>query len=193
ANAGDVTVRIRDVAAQPVRAVNDVCAAEGPWNIVVLADPVTRDGFARATEIFLRVPDVTAVVAVGRDAGRTRGPVVVAIDRIDDLDAMLKAARRLAEAAGSGVAIVPCAATRAEDTDIDGQVRLAANTDPAAFADTVLVASAETHGEPAALARTIQVLRPSLVITRLGGVLLPDAAAFALLTGVIGCPLLMAR
>ncbi len=92
ARAADVRAQARVMRAEPVRALAEVCAENGPWNVVTVGTPV-RNGTGNGTgtgtghmgaglaELFEAVHATTGIVVAGPKARRTSGPVIAVVER----------------------------------------------------------------------------------------------------------------
>jgi hypothetical protein len=199
----DVPVRLRVVRDEPLAAVANTCADCGPWNVVVLAEPLASLDAADLAQLFASVPDTTGVMVVGSSGVTSPGAVVLAIEQADALAAMLLIAERLVE--GTDIAIVLLLLDSEPDTSpdlgqkIESQVRLALSERPVITradgtpVNLQLIALPDTHGDPAATAEALRRLCPGFLIARFGGQIVPPDHSLRLLGTVLQCPLLLIR
>jgi hypothetical protein len=209
----DVPVHVRVVRDEQVAAVASTCTDCGPWNVVVLTDPLATLDPADLDNLFAWVADTTGVMVVGQprlpDAagsptlGPTPGPVVLAVEQADALTGMLHTAERLVEGSDTPILILLVG----DGTDfgpdlgqtLDTQVRLILSERPphdradGGQTQIQLFSLSETHGEPAVIAEVLRRLVPSFLIARFGGLVVPPGSPLRLLGSVLQCPLLLIR
>ena len=199
----EVPVRLRVVRDEAVSAVASTCADCGPWNVVVLAEPLASLEAADLGALFSGVRDATGLMVVGERAELAQGPVVLALEQADALPAMLHTAERLVEGTDTAIVVL----LMDSDTDsgpdlgqsLESQVRLALSTRPmkaradGTAANVQLIALTETHGEPAAIAEALRRLAPGFLIARFGGLIVPPAGSLRVLGVTLQCPLLLIR
>jgi hypothetical protein len=203
ASLADVPVRLRVLRDELVAAVASTCAECGPWNVVVLAEPLASLDAADLALLFAGVPDTTGLVVVGQGPSSVQGPVVLAIEQADALPAMLHTAERLIE--GTDTAIIILLIDSEPDTGpdlgqkLDSQVRLAVSDRPQITradgtpVNLQLITLPDTHGDPAAIAEALRRLCPGFLIARFGGQIVPPDHSLQLLGTVLRCPLLLIR
>jgi hypothetical protein len=199
----DVPVRLRVLRDEPVAAVASTCADCGPWNVVVLAEPLASLETADLERLFAGVPDTTGVMVVGQGGAAGQGAVVLAIEQADALPAMLHTAERLVEGTDTGIVILLIDGDPDIGPDLgqklESQVRLALSERPAiTHADGTpvnmqIITLPDTHGESAAIAEALRRLRPGFLIARFGGQIVPPSASLRLLGCTLQCPLLLIR
>jgi hypothetical protein len=199
----DVPVRQRVVRDEPLAAVAKTCADCGPWNVVVLAEPLASLDATDLAQLFASVPDTTGVMVVGLGGVASQGAVVLAIDQADALAAMLLIAERLVE--GADTAIVLFLLDSEPDTlpdlgqKLESQVRLALSERPAIIradgtsVNLQLMTLPDTHGDPAAIAEALRRLCPGFLIARFGGQIVPPDHSLRVLGTTLQCPLLLIR
>jgi hypothetical protein len=204
ASLAEVPVRLRVVRDEPVAAVASTCADCGPWNIVVLAEPLASMDASDLEALFVGVQDATGLMVVGQGADLAPGrPVVLALEQADALSAMLHTAERLVE--GTDTPIMVLLIDHGSDTgpdlgqSLESQVRLALSVRPVhpssdgTLATVQLIALTETHGETAAIAEALRRLQPGFLIARFGGLIVPVASSLRPLGAILNCPLLLIR
>ncbi len=199
----EVPVRLRVLRDEPVAAVASTCADCGPWNVVVLAEPLASLEAADLEQLFAGVPDTTGVMVVGQGGAPAQGAVVLAIEQADALPAMLHTAERLVE--GTETAIIILLIDNDPDTGpdlgqkLESQVRLALSERPPITradgtpANLQIITLPDTHGDPAAVAEALRRLCPGFLIARFGGQIVPPDHSLRLLGTVLRCPLLLIR
>jgi hypothetical protein len=191
ASLADVPVRLRVLRDDLVAAVASTCADCGPWNVVVLAEPLASLAATDLASLFAGVPDATGFV----------------IEHADALPAMLHTAERLVE--GSETAIVILLFDSDPDTGpdlgpdlgqkLDTQVRLALSDRPPINrangmpVNVQLVTMPNTHGDPAAIAEALRRLCPGFLIARFGGQIVPPSSSLRPLGAILRFPLLLIR
>jgi hypothetical protein len=199
AAAAEVTVRLRIVRDESVRAVATTCADGGPWNVVVLAEPLASIDPGSLDELFASVPDTTGLMVVGHGPVCLNGPVVLAVEDADALPAMLHTAERLVDGTATPILILMVTSDADAGHWLDGQVRLALSERPVferpggIQAPVQFMPLIETHGEAAVIAEALRRLAPSFLMARFGGLVVPPEVPLRLLGAVLGCPLLLIR
>ncbi len=179
----------RTVRGEPLRALAAACIDRGPWNVVVLTDPLgVVDG--QALRFMLRqMPGVTGILVAGPKARRIAGPIVVAIEDAGRLAQKLNLARRLGLQDKIPIIILPIGA-RADQLDIlEEQIRLVLDNEDGVS----LRACAVTLGSSAVAADVLRRCAPGLVIAELGRIAVPDSDELRVLTDSLECPLLLVR
>lgn len=187
ARRADVRVRARSVRDEPVRALAEVCAQCGPWNVVALAEPFTAAHVHAIGELFARVADATGIVVVGGKTRRTAGPVVVIGEEVERLPPMLRAADRLAAAMGSDVRLVLAGADQEHLAWLEGQARLLLVGWSGVRVEAAEVASG------AALAERLRRIAGGFAIAQFGGLLAPAEGDLRPLLAALECPLFLVR
>lgn len=184
-----VKIRTRTVRDEPVAALAAACSASGPWNVVVLGQPVRPGNAGRLQALFENVIDTTGVVVVGEQARQSAGPVILAVEEVDRLSSMLRAAARLGGPTGSATRVLLIA----EDNDqlmwMDGQARLVVGDTKADKIDVTGVA----RGGPASIAEKLRRMGGSFVIAQYGGAVFPSEMNGSPIASVLECPLLLVR
>ncbi len=199
AQAAGVQLRMRTVRDEPMRALAEACAANGPWNVIALAAPVTARTMADVAALFDGVTDTTGIVLVGTAARRRPGPVVVAVEDAARLQPMLRAATRLAAAAGSDIRLVLI------ETDADRVAWMEAEARRGLAGGEARIAAVQLASEGTSARRMLLTSGASFVIAVFGGALVPvDGVTGGAVTGagdthqpplvsVLDCPLLLVR
>ena len=186
--AAEVPVRRRTVRDEPVHAIEVACAECGPWNVVALAEPFTSPACPSLGRLFEAVSGTTGLVVVGPEARRTAGPVVLAVEDIEHLSGMLRAAERLAAVDGGDILLVLIGEEKERLGWLEGETRLALGD----RADVPL-ASTEVARGAAAAAEALRRLEPGFIIARFGGLVVPEEGDLKPLAAALECPLLLVR
>jgi hypothetical protein len=195
----DVIVRLRVVRAEPAEALAATCADGGPWNVVVLAQPLTAVTAAELDELFATVPDMTGLVLVGAGPELVAGPVVVVVEDANALAAMLPTAERLVDDTDTDIVLLVIADGPERGSVLEGQMRLAlADRPPVVRADGTsravqLISLTETQGDLGVIADAIRRLAPGFLIARFGGLVVPLEGSLQPLATILRCPLLLNR
>lgn len=184
-----VKIRTRTVRDEPVAALAAACSASGPWNVVVLGQSVRPGSAGRLQEVFANVIDTTGVVVVGEQARHSVGPVILAVEDLDRLSAMLRAAARLSEATGGATRVLLIADDHEQLMWMDGQARLVVGDTSAGKVDVTGIA----RSGPASIAEKLRRMRGSFVIAQYGGAVYPSEMNGTPLSSVLECPLLLVR
>lgn len=188
----DVPCHARVVRDEPLRAVARACAENGPWNLVVVGEPLAAGDSERLAQVFEKVRDTTGAVITGPLARRTRGPVVAVIEEFDRLGPMLKTAQLLATVTGGDVKLTLAGDRRDELAWMEGEARLllaGGEQGELAELETVLAA----NDDPAPLAAVLQRHKPGFALAQYGGRLIAPGANLRPLTAALECPLLLVR
>jgi hypothetical protein len=190
ARLAEVPSRSTIVRDEPLQAMARACRERGPWNVIALADGTIPASGAAIRQLFERVADTTGVVFAGPRARTKRGPVVIALEDAAQLEAMLRAARRLAPAESEErVVVLLIADDEAGLAELEGQVRLAL----AQGADFTIARAAPAHGSPLGPAEALRRLAGGFIIAELGRRLVPAAGDLRHLASALECPLLVVR
>ncbi len=189
ARAAEVPLLPRIVRDDPIHAIEAACSEKGPWNLVALAAPFTSGAFPSLNRLFDTVSGTTGLMVVGPFCKPTPGPIVLAVEQIEQLTALLATAERLAAVAACDIAICLVASHEADLHEIEPSARLALADQPRV--STVIAEL--TSGSPTALAQRLRRLKPQLILGQFGGLLVPDEAELKCLAGWIECPLILAR
>jgi hypothetical protein len=190
--AASVPCHARVVRDEPLRAVSRACAENGPWNLVIVGEPLAAGDEARLAELFEQVRDTTGAVIAGPLARRTQGPVVAVVEEFERLGPMLKSAQRLAAVTGGEVKLTLVGDRRDELAWMEGEARLlCADGDDSEIAHFESVLAA--NDDPAPLASVLQRHKPGFALAQYGGRLIAPGASLRPLTQVLECPLLLVR
>ncbi|MGH6816440.1 MAG: hypothetical protein ACREC6_12120 [Hyphomicrobiaceae bacterium] len=185
----EVPLRQRVVRDEPVRALAAACAESGPWNVIALTEPIGT-GTAHVLRLMLdTVAETTGVIVVGRRARRTTGPVVIAVEDMEHLPGLLRAAERLAPAIGGDIVLLLIGENEEWLLWLDGQARLAL----ADMREVRIVHAEVAHGEEAVAAEALRRCASGFAIGQFGGLLVPDEGGLRPLAAALECPLLLVR
>lgn len=183
-----VRVHERVVRDEPVRAVARTCAELGPWNVVALAEPFGPGHAAVIGQLFDAVLGATGIVVAGPRAVRLSGPILVAIEEIDRLPPMLRAAERLAAVTRAEVRLLIVSDDRRELEWMEDQARLVLGASP-----RVRLEPSHLVRDAAEVAERLRRLGGGFLIAQYGGVVVPGAGDLRPLTLAMECPLLLVR
>lgn len=189
AKKAEVPVRSRSVRGESVGALASACAECGPWNVVALAEPFTPGHGTTLRELFEAVTGTTGIVLAGPRARRTSGPIIVAVEDIERLPGMLRAAERLAGVLSSSVVVLLIGDGEERARLMEAQTRLAL----AGQGDVRIAATALSRGAPAVAAEALRRLSGGFVIAQFGGLVVPDSDDLRPLAAVLECPLFLVR
>lgn len=171
----------------PVGALQRACAQSGPWNIVVIAEPVVSTVKSeQLSAIMSQVFGTTGTIATGKNASWRKGPIIAAVEDIDRLNGMVRAAQRLAAVGGDEVLILPVGIDEIALDWLESEIRLTLGDTTA-----IRVLPRPSHVEyPGVLLSALIDQKPRLVIGRHGGHLLPvDGMARPL--AALSCPIFL--
>jgi hypothetical protein len=189
ARAAEVPIRERVVRDEPVRALATTCSECGPWNVVALAEPFGTLGSSSLRLVLASVVDATGLVIVGPKARRTSGPVIVAVEELDRLPGMLRAAERLSAVTGGEVIVLLIADNQERLHFMEGQARLLLGERP----DLRFALVELQPGASAAAAEALRRMRAGFVISQFGGLIVPDDEDLRPLAAALECPLFLVR
>jgi hypothetical protein len=194
ARAADVKVQARVVRAEPVSALAEACALNGPWNVVTVGSPVARStdtssGAPSLTELFDGILATTGIVVAGTKAHRTSGPVIAVVEELERVAPMMRAAERIASAAGGDARIWLLNHDRDQQDWLEGQIRLALGPNPAISLDVIDMTVHDREDVAARLRRA----QAGFVIARFGGQLTPTEADVAPFADLLDGPLFLVR
>jgi hypothetical protein len=185
----EIPSRARTMRDTPLRAVAQACAENGPWNVVVLGEPIGPHGAHRLAQTFAEVTDTTGVVVVGPVARRTQGPVLVALEQVERLDPMLRAAERLAGITGHEVRLLLVGDRPDAVAWLDGEVRLALGDREGPAIETVL----SVRSDMGPLIEAARRHRGGFVLAQYGGQVVSRETNLRPLASALECPLLLVR
>jgi hypothetical protein len=185
----DVPLRTRVVRDDPLQALCTACSEVGPWNVVALSEPFTG-GFAHTLkQMFEAIEGTTALILVGPRARRITGPAVVALEDMERLPDLLRAAERLSAIDDAGIVVLLVASESQRLYDMDAQARIALAGRDKMRIEHAIVA----RGAPAVAAEALRRLGGGFVICQFGGAVVPDEGDLSPLAASLECPLLLVR
>jgi hypothetical protein len=184
-----IPCRARTMRDDPLGAVAKACAENGPWNVVAIAEPFAATDDKRLREVFANVSDTTGVVVAGTAARTFEGPVVAAVEHFERLNPMLKAAERLARAAGGEVKLMLVGNRPSDLSELEGKARLLFGASGGPDMETVLAA----RGDVNAVAGAVRRHKASLVLAQYGGLVISGEDTPRSLAAALDCPLLVVR
>jgi hypothetical protein len=188
ARAADVPVHRRVVRDEPLKALAEACADCGPWNVVALAEPFASGDCHSLHRLFAAVSDMTGVVVVGPKGQRTVGPVIVAVENIDRLSGMMRAAERLSTVTHGDTIVLVVAEGEEHLHWMEGQARLLLGE-----GGVRMVLAQHAHGVSAVVAEALRRLKAGFVICQFGGLVVPREGDLKPLAAALECPLFMVR
>jgi hypothetical protein len=114
---------------------------------------------------------------------------VIAVEDVDHLPTMVKAAERLAALDDAEIILLLIASDHERLEWMDGQARLVLES-----REDIRIASAEiARGEAAVIAETLRRQRAGFIIGQFGGLVVPDEGHLRPLAAALECPLLLVR
>ncbi len=179
----------RVVRDDPLSAVASMCAENGPWNMVAIAEPFAAGDEKRLAQVFASVLDTTGVIIAGPSARRTQGPVVAAVEQFERVGPMLKAAERLASVTGGDVKLMLVGSRPDEIAWLEGEVRLLQGDGGGPEVETVLAAS----GDVVPVAEAVRRHKGAFLLAQYGGQVVSAEASLRPLASALECPLLLIR
>ena len=189
ARQADVPLRSRVVRDEPLRAISVACAETGPWNVVVLAEPLSPSDSGFLKQFMLEIDGATGLGVVGPKAQRCSGPAIIAVEDTERLSGMLMTAERVAALDNGSIIMLLVATGEEQLAHMEGQARLLVGG-----REDVRIELAEIHrGAAAVTAETLRRLRGGFVIGQYGGLLLPEEGDLRPLLAALECPLFLVR
>lgn len=189
AEAAEVRAQAHIVRADPVCALAEACARNGPWNVVTMGMPIRRGHGTSLASLFANVHATTGVVVAGPKAQRTSGPVIAVIDDLERTMPMARAARRIAAATGGEARLCLLDQAPGHDDWLEGQVRLALGATPTVKLDVVDMGLES----PRSVAQMMRRQGAGFVIARFGGHFVRDEEDVAPLAEILEGPLFLVR
>jgi hypothetical protein len=186
--ASDVPIRRRDVRDEPLEALAAACAESGPWNVIAIADPFNATAFPSVQRLFETIIDVTGIVIVGPEARRLHGPVLLAIEDIEQLPGMLRAAERIAAVDEAPISVLLVAEVDRELEIMEAQARLILADRPGLSVEPTRPLKSTSEA-----LEKLRCLAPGLILTRFGGLVAPYDVDFRPFASALECPLLLVR
>lgn len=183
-----VPCRHTSLAGDAIDRLSEVCVSRGPWNIVVLSAPTRASTASTIGAIFANVSGATGIVTGPSKLLAEGGPVVIVVEDAERLPAMLRAAGKLNNLCGR-VHIVLAKDKRSDLAELENHVRLVIGK---ALAVDIVPAE-PLLGLEGALDDTLRRLKPSFVVARFSGSLLPTPRSLARTITVTGAPFLLVR
>ncbi len=189
ARRADIPFSTRVLRDDPMRAVASVCAENGPWNMVAIAEPFRAGDEKRLAELFANVIDTTGVVIAGPLARRTQGPVIAAVEHFERVGPMLKAAERLGNVTGGDVKLMLVGSRPDEIAWLEGEVRLLQGEIGGPAIETVLSAA----GDVTPVAEAVRRHKGAFLLAQYGGHMVSAETSMRPLASALECPLLLVR
>ena len=189
ARSAEVPMRSRVVRDDPLRALSIACAETGPWNVVVLSEPFTGGHNQVLKQIFAEIEGTTGLLMVGPRGCRVVGPAVVAIEDVDRLPDMLRAAERLAALDGAPIVVLLVSSDEQHLATMDHAARLAL----AGHEKVQLAHAVVARNTPAVAAEALRRQRGGFAICQYGGLVVPDDGDLSPLAAGLECPIFLVR
>lgn len=191
AAAASVPFMLRVTRDESLRALSVACAECGPWNIIVLGDPFSAHEPQTLVQMLGEIADATAIVAVGPKTVRGTGPILVAVESADRLDAMLRLAERLAghDDDRAAIHVLPIGETADASHEIEAQLRLALGD----VRDVAITMPLATLGAADVAIEAVRRAAPGLVIAQAGGALINADSSMSALARALECPIILVR
>ena len=189
ARRAEVPLRSRVVRDEPLRALSIACAESGPWNVVALAEPFAGSNAHLLKQLLLEISGATGLVVVGPKARRVTGPAVIAVEDVEHMPGLLKAAERLAAVDGAMITALLVATDEERLAQMEGQARLLVR----AREDVRIETAAAARGVSGVVAEALRRLQGGIVICEYGGLVVPDEGDLKPLASVLECPLFLVR
>lgn len=189
AAAAEVPLRLRVMRDEPVRAMAVACAECGPWNVIVVSEPFGAKEGPKIAELLDAISASTGVVIVGPKATTHSGRILVAVEDIDRLSQMVRAAERMLLDEADRMTVVLFGSDTRDVDELESQARLAL----AGMADVLFATAVVPEHGYAAAADILHRHGPGLVIAQIGGRVVPVEGDLAPLASVLPCPVFVVR
>ncbi|CFX13085.1 conserved protein of unknown function [Candidatus Filomicrobium marinum] len=188
ATVAGVEARVQTVRDDDIAALVRCCAALGPWNVVVLPEPMDGSGSEKIGRILDAVQDATGVVTVPRRARLSKGPIVVTVEDEDRMSTMLRTAERLAAITGAEIKLLLTTAGDDELHWLEAQARLLVADNKRCS----IMLNDTTSAPASSIAGRVGAMSASFLIAKHGGSVLPYEDCRSL-TSVLRCPVFCIR
>lgn len=190
ARTAQVPLRTRVVRDDPLHALALACTETGPWNIVALSEPFNGSSAQMLRRLFDAVDGTTGFILVGPRARRVSGPCVVAVEDVERLPDMLRAAERLAAIDDAWIVVLLIAPDEAAAAAMRSNARaaLAGPKERLRLEQAVI-----RRGALAAAAEALRRQQPGFAICQFAGAMLPEDGDLGPLAASLECPLLLVR
>jgi hypothetical protein len=189
ARLADIPYTARTIRDEPVHAINRACAEAGPWNVVVLADAIHARDSGTVLDLLADVEGATGLVLVGPKACRAHGPILIALEDVERLPQMLRAAERLAAETGEAIVLLLAGATDDAMAGMEFHARLLLED----RSDVTVQAAGPCFGHPGGLVEALRRGHGGIVIGQIGGALLPRTGHWSDLSRTLECPVFVVR
>ncbi len=189
ARLADVPYRARTIRDDPVHAINRACAEAGPWNVVVLADPVQARDRTAVLQLLADVTGATGLVVVGPGAVQAHGSIVIVLEEAERLPQMLRTAERLSADTEDPIVILLAGISDEAMADLEQQARLLLSE----RSDVRILASDRCYNHTGALCECLRRTHAGFIIGQAGGTLLPAHVDWFDLAQTLECPLFIVR
>lgn len=172
----------------PFDRLAEMCQARGPWNIVALSEPPSASLGHTVSTILANVAGATAVIAAPAMPRSAGDKVVVAIEDMDRMPSMLRAAERLCSIRGT-IHVLIAEQTRMAFDELETAVRLLTE----GRRNVVFEPTFPTFAVEGALDGMLRQTMPGFVIARFGGALFPTGRSLSRTISLAGAPFLLVR
>lgn len=189
ARSAEVPLRSRVVRDDPLKALCTACAETGPWNVVALSEPFTGGYSPMLRQMFSAIDGTTGLVLVGPKARRVTGPCLVAVEDMQRLPDMLRAAERLSALDESLIVVLLVAPDERALAGMDHAARLALAGKDRVRLEHAIVG----RGMSAVAAEALRRRQPGFVVCQYAGAVVPEEGDLSPLAASLECPLLLVR
>ncbi len=190
ARLAEVPIHATMVCGELVEEVARACTANGPWNVVALAEPLSAVSGLQLQQLFTAAQDATGVVVVGRNTRRAAtGPIVAAIEDISHLEPMLRAAERLMQVSATESVVMLLIGDEAQTHEMEGQARLLLGEAP----NVTIERAVARYGLAVEVAEILRRSGGGFVLAQFGGLVVPGDGDLRYLASSLECPLFLMR
>lgn len=186
AKAAEVPFRFGIVRDDPAAAL-DNCCRQGA--ILTFAEPVGAYEVARIAGLMAGERGLGGVMLVGPRGRRRSGPIVMAVERLEDVGELLRLSEQLRSPVHRRIVVLLLAEDRARLARLEADTRRMIGS----TSQTQLAMAETSRGTAAVIASALDRSAGGLLVTRLSGELAPESRQLALLIAAIECPALLMR
>jgi hypothetical protein len=173
----------------PLRALVTACAERGPWNVVVLGEPVGQGDMTRLSEMFASVWGTTAILVASREAKISAGPIVIVVEHIERFSPLLRTAEVLASVTAARIEAVLVGETQEHAADMEHHARLILGDDVHRGLPLTIV----SRDGAAAVGEALRSLGAGFTVAQFNGIAVPADGEHSLLAEALAGPLLLVR
>ena len=188
ANAASVPIRHSVRNGHAIDRLAEMCASNGPWNIITLSSVPTSGLGPVISDILANISGATGVIVTGRKSRKQSGRVAIVAEDAERLPSMLRAAERL-RSSHSPIHVLIAAETKPAYAELDAQARLLVGNRP----DVIFETTGPSRGVDGALDECLVRTAAGFVIARFGGLLLSGDTALSRLLNIGTAPFLLVR